>query len=116
RGGPLRAAEWRLNALRATVPEARLSATGNWAPSSGDAAGARRTALQFQLEVGDSGALLQRFGREGLVRGGKGRLEGRIGWLGSPFDPHYPSLSGALQLDIARGQFLKAEPGAGRLL
>jgi len=116
RGGPTRVGEWRLNALRATLPEARLSATGRWAPPSGQAEGERRSTLQFELDVDDSGALLQRFGREGLVRGGKGRLAGRIGWDGAPFDIHYPSLSGTLRLDLERGQFLKAEPGAARLL
>ncbi|MBL0918874.1 MAG: TIGR02099 family protein [Hydrogenophaga sp.] len=120
RGGPVRVGEWRLNALRVTLPEARLSASGNWAPlaAQGDAGtGAqRRTALQFRLDVQDSGALLERFGREGLVRGGRGRLEGNVGWLGTPFAPDYPSLAGQLKLDVERGQFLKAEPGAGRLL
>ncbi len=120
RGGPSRVGEWRLNALRVTLPEARLSASGNWAPlaAQGDAgtSAQRRTALQFRLDVQDSGALLERFGREGLVRGGRGRLEGSIGWLGTPFAPDYPSLAGQLKLDVERGQFLKAEPGAGRLL
>ncbi|NIM39776.1 MAG: TIGR02099 family protein [Hydrogenophaga sp.] len=116
RGGPTRVGEWRLNALRATLPEARLSASGNWAPLGGGEGGQRRTALQFRLDVDDSGALLNRFGKEGLVRGGKGRLEGQIGWLGTPFGIHYPTLAGNLKLDVARGQFLKADPGAGRLL
>ncbi len=118
RGGPLRVAEWRLNALRVSVPEARLTASGNWAASGAGAEGSgpRRTALQFRLDVQDSGALLERFGREGLVRGGRGRLEGTLGWQGAPFAPDYPSLSGQLHLDVERGQFLKAEPGAARLL
>ena len=120
RGGPTRAGEWRLTKFRLAVPEARLSATGNWAPLSG-AAGAspgeqRRTALSFRLDVDDSGALLTRFNRPGLVRGGKGRIEGSVGWIGSPLAPDYPSLSGQLQADFERGQFLKVEPGAGRLL
>ena len=34
RGGPTRAGEWRLTKLKLTVPEARLNATGNWAPLS----------------------------------------------------------------------------------
>lgn len=116
RGGPTRVGEWRLNTLRATLPEARLSASGNWAPLGGGEGGQRRTALQFRLDVDDSGALLNRFGKEGLVRGGKGRLEGQIGWIGTPFGIDYPTLAGNLKLDVARGQFLKADPGAGRLL
>ena len=64
----------------------------------------------------DSGALLRRFGKDGLVRGGKGRLEGRVGWIGTPFDLDLGTLAGTLRLDVERGQFLKADPGAGRLL
>lgn len=118
--GPGRVGEWRLNALRATLPEARLTASGNWAPmaaqADGGPPGQRRTALQFRLDVQDSGALLTRFGREGLVRGGRGRLDGSIGWLGTPFSIDLPTLAGQMKLDVERGQFLKADPGAGRLL
>jgi uncharacterized protein (TIGR02099 family) len=118
RGGPARAAEWRLNKLRVGVPEARLNATGNWAALGGAGGGApqRRTALTFTLDVDDSGALLKRFGREDAVRGGRGRIEGSIGWIGSPLSIDYPSLSGQLHADFERGQFLQVEPGAGRLL
>lgn len=117
RGGPLRGSEWRLTKLRIASPEARLNATGNWvAIGGGSAPGQRRTALNFRLDIDDSGQLLTRFGREGLVRGGKGRLEGNIGWVGSPLAIDYPSLAGQLHIDIERGQFLKVDPGAGRLL
>ncbi len=120
RGGPTRAGEWRLTKFRLGVPEARLSATGNWAPMASSTAtqpgDQRRTALSFRLDVDDSGALLERFNRPGLVRGGKGRIEGSVGWVGSPLAPDYPTLSGQLQADFERGQFLKVEPGAGRLL
>jgi uncharacterized protein (TIGR02099 family) len=115
RGGPTRVREWRLNRLNLVVPEARLSATGNWAPSSGSG-DARRTALSFKLDVSDSGQLLARFGREGLVRGAKGRIEGNIGWLGSPLSLDHASLSGQVKADFERGQFLKVDPGAAKLL
>ncbi|MDP2263163.1 MAG: YhdP family protein [Hydrogenophaga sp.] len=114
RSGPGRASEWRLNRLRLGVPEARLTASGNWAATG--TGGPRRTALSFQLDIDDSGQLLNRFGRQGLVRGGKGRIEGQVGWLGSPFTVDYGSLSGQLQADVERGQFLKVEPGAAKLL
>ncbi|QHE88605.1 YhdP family protein [Hydrogenophaga sp. BPS33] len=113
---PLRAAEWRLTKLRLGVPEARFSATGYWALPRGASGGARRTTLDFRLDIDDSGQLLARFGRDGLVRGGKGRLEGQIGWAGSPLSLDYASLDGQIHADIERGQFLKAEAGAGRLL
>ena len=114
RGGQARIREWRLNRLHVAVPEARLNATGNWAPANGSTQ--RRAALTFQLDIRDAGQLLTRFGREGVVRGGHGVIEGNIGWIGSPFRLDYPSLSGQLHADIERGQFLKVDPGAAKLL
>jgi uncharacterized protein (TIGR02099 family) len=111
--GSGRTREWRLNKLNIRVPEARLIASGNWV-AEGDAA--RRTRLDFRLDIDDSGQLLSRFGRAGVVRGGSGSFEGEIGWQGSPFSLDYPSLSGALKADIAAGQFLKVDPGAAKLL
>ncbi len=111
--------EWRLTKLQLSLPEARLSASGNWAvqaPNSNPNTVQRRTALNFGLDINDSGQLLARFGHPGVVRGGKGRIQGNIGWLGSPLALDHPSLSGELQLDIERGQFLKVEPGAAKLL
>lgn len=107
--------EWRLNRLNVRVPEARLIASGNWA-ATGDEGAARRTRLDFRLDVDDAGQLLTRFGRAGVVRGGSGHIEGEIGWLGSPFTLDYPSLSGEMAANFETGQFLKVEPGAAKLL
>ena len=113
--------EWRLNRIELAVPEARLTGSGNWATVGGVATAAstgaqRRTVLNFKLDVNDAGELLQRFGMSGVVRGGKGQLEGTLGWLGSPLTLDHPSLTGQMKLDIERGQFLKAEPGLAKLL
>lgn len=131
--------EWRITKLRLVVPEAELSATGNWAPVGPRATGTtgattnpatapstgapaaqgqppRRTALQFTLAVKDSGALLARLGMPHVFQNGHGQLEGTLGWLGLPYALHIPSLSGQLQLDVANGRFLKAEPGLAKLL
>ena len=125
RGGtasnPDAAREWRLTRLNLTLPEATLEGTGNWAslatPGGGPrTSGTRRTALTFKLDIRDSGALLKRFGMPDTIRGGKGSLQGAIGWVGSPASIHYPSLSGQLALALERGQFLKAEPGIAKLL
>lgn len=51
-----------------------------------------------------------------VVRGGKGRIEGHIGWMGSPLSFHAPSLGGGLAIDLERGQFLRADPGIAKLL
>ena len=121
-GGDGTPREWALSKFNLHTPEANLTATGTWTPVSVVAdpatriAGRRRTALAFQLSLSDSGATLSRMGLGGTLRGGKGRLTGDIAWFGSPLSPDYPSLSGNLKLALDAGQFLKAEPGAARLL
>ncbi|HSO44316.1 MAG TPA: AsmA-like C-terminal region-containing protein, partial [Rhodoferax sp.] len=119
--------EWRLNKLNLDLPEASLAGTGKWAAlalGSRDAATRsaqktpvqRRTELNFKLDIDDSGALLNRLGMPGVVRGGRGKLEGQVAWLGSPLSLDYPSMNGAFTVNVERGQFLKADPGIAKLL
>ena len=112
--GPRAIGEWRLNRLNLSVPEAQLNASGNWLAVPGQTR--RRTQLKFSLEVADAGEFLARMGTPGAVRGGKGRLEGQVGWQGSPMTIDYPSMAGQFSVNIERGQFLKSDPGAARLL
>ena len=121
--------EWRLNKLNLSMPEAVFSATGNWAALSAQApapvaarAGARaaperrRTVMNFELEIADSGLLLARFGMKDVVRRGKGRMKGQVAWVGSPLSLDYPSLNGNFFINVEGGQFLKADPGLAKLL
>ncbi len=105
--------EWRLNTFNLSMPEASFTAQGNWAA---DGPNLRRTQLTFVLDLNDSGQLLTRLGTPDAIRAGKGRLEGQVSWLGSPITLDYPSMSGKLNLAVEKGQFLKTEPGAARLL
>ena len=122
---------WRLNRLNITTPEAKLTANGFWAyreaartdaASKGDAAGIlntlerRTTGIDFKLDISDAGQLLERFGFKGVVRAGKGRLEGQMTWRGSPLAMNYPSLAGQFNINVDNGQFLKVEPGIAKLL
>ncbi len=116
-GGPRLGAthEWRLNKLNVTVPEASFKATGRWVTAK-DSRGPRQTEMNFRLDVNDSGNLLSRLGTQDAMRAGNGRLEGQVAWQGSPLALHYPSLSGRFNVSLARGQFLKADPGVAKLL
>ena len=105
--------EWQLNKLNLSNPDATFIARGNWQPTGPQAV--RRTQLDFTLEVQDAGELLGRLGSPGLVRQGKGKLAGQVGWNGSPLSPDYASMGGQFNVQIERGQFLKSEPGAARL-
>lgn len=124
------AREWRLSRLHIVMPEAEFTASGNWAvyQEAGEPAGRtprppatsrgerRRTVMNFQLDVGDAGGLLSRLGMPDVVRAGKGRMEGQVSWVGSPLALDYPTLGGSFNVNIERGQFLKADPGLAKLL
>jgi len=116
--------EWRLARFNLSTPEAQLSGNGQWselgtsvmtAPGS-SASLRRRAVLNFKLDVSNAGALLERLGTGHAVKGGKGQLSGQVAWLGSPLTLDYPTLAGSVNVAIDSGQFLKAEPGATRLL
>jgi uncharacterized protein (TIGR02099 family) len=107
--------EWQLSKLNITVPEASLRSTGRWLTAA-DGNAQRKTEMNFKLEVSDAGALLTRLGTPNALRGGTGQLEGAVAWQGSPLALHYPSLSGQFGVSMGRGQFLKADAGAAKLL
>ncbi|WP_293780598.1 YhdP family protein [uncultured Oxalicibacterium sp.] len=104
--------EWRIRNLTVSNPDARLSATGNWLVRNGTST----SSLDYKLEMEDAGKLLARFGFPDVLKDGAGSLTGDISWNGMPFAIDYPSLSGKIALDVKKGQFLKVEPGAAKLL
>lgn len=125
-GGALQS--WELSRLVVSMPEAVFRASGRWdaqargpvRPTEAGAAqaqsDARRTTLDFKLDIRDAGALLARFDMPGVIARGQGKLNGDLSWRGSPTSPDYRSMSGQLHLDVGAGQFLKADPGVAKLL
>ncbi|MBI5257138.1 MAG: TIGR02099 family protein [Burkholderiales bacterium] len=109
------AREWQLSQLTLGLPGGELAAKGQWGYVAG-APQRRRMGLDFTLAISDSGLLLERLGFGKVVRGGKGSLAGSLAWSGSPLGLDYPTLDGSMTLALDAGQFLKAEPGVGRLL
>ncbi|MBP7564443.1 MAG: TIGR02099 family protein [Burkholderiaceae bacterium] len=129
RGGGGATREWRLSKFNVVSPEAIFAATGNWAAlgaqetaaarparAGGAATPRRRTVMNFRLDISNAGDLLARHGMQGVVRRGKGQMEGQVAWLGSPLSPDYPSMNGQFTVNIEDGQFLKADPGIAKLL
>ena len=106
--------EWRLSKLQVSNEDGELSAQGLWrklpAPASSE------TQLDFKLSVKNAGTLLQRLGFADAIRNGHGQIEGQIHWSGPPIAPEVMSMGGQFKVAIERGQFLKTEPGAARLL
>jgi uncharacterized protein YhdP len=104
--------DWRIERLHLTSPDSTLTADGIWQgwltqPS---------TRLNVHFDVSDIGKALTRWRLPEGIKGGTAKVEGTLSWNGSPQEFDYPTLSGNLVLDAARGQFVKLEPGIAKLL
>ncbi|WP_432382259.1 YhdP family protein [Duganella sp. P38] len=106
------AREWRVSKLALANADGELNGSGKWVSRNGQ----HDTSLNFNLAIHDSGKLLERFGFVDTVKNGKGTLKGDIAWKGVPYALDLPSLSGQITLNVEKGQFLKQDPGAAKLL
>jgi uncharacterized protein (TIGR02099 family) len=104
--------EWRISKLSIVNPDAELKATGTWTSREGE----NLSSLKYALHIADAGKLLDRLGFANVLQGGKGKMEGELGWNGLPYAFDIPSMSGKLSLELAAGQFLKVDPSAAKLL
>ena len=104
--------DWRIERLSLGLGDGSLVADGVWQSW----ASRPSISLNIALDVSDAGAFLTRFGYPGTVKGGSAKLEGKLGWVGSPQTIDYPTLTGTLALSAQKGQFLKTEPGIAKLL
>ena len=104
--------DWRLRRLNIVNPDGSLSGDGVWRGANGDA----QTQINLLLQISDAGKILARSGYPGTVKGGSGKLAANLSWAGHPGEFDYATLDGSLKLDTSKGQFLKMEPGIGKLL
>ena len=112
------AREWQLAKLNLTMPEAQLSATGTWgdaarpgagaAAARGDRPSSSRSPTAAPCSSGSAWARSCAAARD--------RSPADVSWPGSPFSPDYAKMTGQVKVAIDSGQFLKAGPGAARLL
>ncbi len=104
--------DWRLRRLRITNPDGSLSGDGLWR----SAQTSMQTRLNLLLEISNAGKILARSGYPDTVKNGSGKLIANLSWDGQPDEFNYASLDGTLKLDTGQGQFLKMDPGIGKLL
>jgi uncharacterized protein YhdP len=108
------ALDWNIEKLVLTGPESTLKVTeGVW---QGRALRPSVNLKTISLDVTDVGKYLERLGYPRTVQRGTAELTGNLSWAGNPQSIDYPTLSGHLDFKAYRGQFLKAEPGAARLV
>ncbi|HEY6721616.1 MAG TPA: YhdP family protein [Burkholderiales bacterium] len=108
------ALDWNIEKLVLTGPESTLTVTkGVWQSS---ASRPNVNLREISLEVSDVGRYLERLGYPKTVQRGAAKLKGNLSWAGSPQSIDYPTLAGHLEFEAKKGQFLKVEPGVGRLI
>lgn len=100
-----------IDSLQLTHPDSVFRMNGLWR------AGAQsETRAELNLSVLDAGRFLARFGYPDAVRRGSAEIQGNATWVGSPADFAFDTLAGQLDFKAQGGQFLKINPGAGKLL
>ncbi len=102
--------DWRLKRLNVANPDGILSGDGLWRSAP------MQTEVNLLLDISNAGKILTRSGYPNTVKNGSGQLLARLSWDGQPDNFNYASLDGTLKLDTGRGQFLKMDPGFGKLL
>ena len=104
--------DWRLRRLNITNPDGNLIGDGVWRTAQGNTI----TQVNLTLQISDAGKILARSGYPDTVKQGSGKLVASLSWPGGPDEFNYAILDGTLKLDTGNGQFLKMDPGAGKLL
>lgn len=104
--------DWRLRRFNIINPDGSLDGEGVWRGGQGKA----KTQVKLLLQISDAGKILERSGYPNTVKGGSGTLSTDISWTGNPGEFNYATLEGSLKLDTSKGQFLKMDPGIGKLL
>lgn len=97
--------------LQLTHPDSVFRMSGLWRDS-----GPGETRADLSLNVSDAGKLLARFGYPDTLKRGTAEIQGSATWEGSPADFALATLAGQLDFKAKGGQFLKIDPGAGKLL
>ncbi len=104
--------DWRIQRIRVSNPDATLNMSGQWRSWLAQPT----TDVHVDLDVTDAGKLLKRLGYPEGVIGAPSKLTGRLEWKGRPQDLDLATLTGELTLEAQKGQFVKLQPGIGKLL
>jgi len=100
-----------IDSLKLTAPDSVFRMNGLWRAS-----GLSETRADLSLSVTDAGKFLARFGYPDTLKRGSADIQGNATWEGSPADFSFRTLAGQLDFKARDGQFLKIEPGVGKLL
>jgi uncharacterized protein (TIGR02099 family) len=104
--------DYLLDRLSLVNPDGVLTVDGKWKMSEETP----QTQVNLKLEISNAGNILSRYGYPNSVKNGSGKLDGIFSWPGTPGMLNKAELSGKLNLNTGKGQFLQIDPGMGKLL
>ena len=104
--------DWHIERARISSPAGVFNADGVWQGWLDRP----QTAMNVNLRVSDLGQFLGNIGYPGTVKRGNAEINGQVSWLGDPYALDPQTLSGNFTLVAKSGQFLKVQPGVGKLL
>jgi uncharacterized protein (TIGR02099 family) len=93
-----------------TLPELSLNAIGDWNKKD------NVSRFDVSAKTSDAGALLSLAGQPGVLKSGPGELKGAVDWAGNVDAFSFDGLNGEVALALGKGQFLKTDVGAAKML
>ncbi len=104
---------WQIQKLNITNSDATLASSGSWLKSFDNK---NTTTLLLDTKITNLGGLLTRFGLAKVIKNGRGSVKGELSWTGTPLGYNPNTFDGKLSIDLRKGEILKIEPGAAKLL
>ena len=105
------AAGLRLKSFTTTSHSFSSKGSGSWLNTSSG----QQSALEFTLESSDVLETLKDLGYGASLSGKNGAARANLTWSGAPDSGLFGRLSGTAHIEVANGQLLTVQPGAGRV-
>jgi uncharacterized protein YhdP len=101
-----------IDSFEFSKPGVGITGNGKWVIEDG----AEVSSFDIELHADEWDLMLQTLGYAGaVIKDGETRMRINADWNGSPMDFALNKLNGKLVMDVFQGQFLHANPAAGRL-
>lgn len=105
-------AQWRLDTMRLSNPDAVMNMNGMWTVRGEN----RGLAAAIRLDVRDLGHLFGRLGHADMLRAGEGTIDARIIWRNSPWTHRFKDIDGDLDVDLRKGRLPQIQSNTVKIL
>lgn len=100
-----------VDTLRLVSPHLDIRIAGSWMHTKEGS----QTRVNIRARSGNAGQALAQLGYRRVIDEGRLDLQAALQWRGAPYLIDMFSLSGSIDLELAKGQLLNVRPGGGRI-